>query len=109
MLILTGPLKYLSSVYRTACIFSLPAEILKQMAALFCCRYYFSRGDGNMKVEINREGCIGCGLCAATCPEVFRMADDGLAEVYAEPTETNSGLAKEAAAGCPVQVIAADE
>ena len=39
-----------------------------------------------MKAEIDREGCISCGLCAATCPEVFRMADDGLAEVYSEIT-----------------------
>lgn len=62
-----------------------------------------------MKIEINRDGCIGCGLCAATCPEVFRMASDGLAEVYDEPTDENSDLAKEAAEGCPVQVIAADE
>ncbi|MBE0601819.1 MAG: ferredoxin, partial [Firmicutes bacterium] len=35
-----------------------------------------------MKATIDRDGCIGCGVCADTCPEVFRMADDGLAEVY---------------------------
>ena len=38
-----------------------------------------------MKVFIDRSGCISCGLCAETCPEVFHMADDGLAEVYAAP------------------------
>ena len=26
-----------------------------------------------MKVMIDRDGCISCGLCAGTCPEVFQM------------------------------------
>lgn len=59
-----------------------------------------------MKVEINREGCISCGLCASTCPAVFRMADDGLAEVVAQPQGEVEAAAEEAAQGCPVQVIA---
>lgn len=33
-----------------------------------------------MKVELAREGCIGCGLCVSTCPAVFRLAADGRAE-----------------------------
>lgn len=61
-----------------------------------------------MKIEINRDGCISCGLCAATCPEVFRMADDGLAEVYEEPTADLESKAAEAAENCPVQVIIAE-
>ena len=31
-----------------------------------------------MKYIVN-EGCIGCGLCEATCPEVFSMSDAGTA------------------------------
>lgn len=62
-----------------------------------------------MKVDIDREGCIGCGLCAATCSEVFRLADDGFAEVYNEPTEDNFELVHEAAENCPVQVIHTDK
>ena len=38
-----------------------------------------------MKIDIDRSGCIGCGLCVNTCPAVFRMADDGMAEVIAQP------------------------
>ncbi len=51
------------------------------------------------------EGCIGCGLCAGTCPEVFRMQDDGTAEVYQQPKEAQEPLVEEAAGGCPVSVI----
>ncbi len=31
-----------------------------------------------MKFKVN-ENCIGCGLCANTCPDVFSMADEGSA------------------------------
>lgn len=58
-----------------------------------------------MKAEIDREGCIGCGLCASTCPEVFRMADDGLAEVYSDLQSDTEDSAEEAAENCPVDVI----
>ncbi len=57
-----------------------------------------------MKASIE-EGCIGCGQCSDTCPEVFRMNDDDLAEVYADVTPDNEESAKEAADGCPVEVI----
>jgi ferredoxin len=59
-----------------------------------------------MKATIDREGCIGCGVCADTCPEVFRMAEDGLAEVYVNPIPASSeNTAMEAQEGCPVSVI----
>ncbi len=59
-----------------------------------------------MKATINREGCIGCELCASTCPEVFRMADDGLAEVYVDTVPPDAeDAAVEAQEGCPVSVI----
>lgn len=59
-----------------------------------------------MKASINRDGCISCGVCASTCPEVFRMADDGLAEVHVDTIPPAAeGTAMEAKDGCPVSVI----
>ena len=59
-----------------------------------------------MKATIDRDGCIGCGLCADTCPQVFRMADDGNAEVCADPVpEDLIDSANEAMDSCPVSVI----
>lgn len=59
-----------------------------------------------MRATLDRDGCISCGLCPETCPEVFRMADDGIAEVYTEevPPEVEEA-AIEAQDGCPVSVI----
>lgn len=51
------------------------------------------------------DGCIGCGLCAETCPHVFRMTDNDVAEVYATPTSEDENLVLEAKEGCPVSVI----
>ena len=59
-----------------------------------------------MKAVIDKAGCISCGLCVTICPDVFRMADDGLAEVYADPVpESVEDKAEEARDNCPVSVI----
>jgi ferredoxin len=58
-----------------------------------------------MKYRVN-EGCIGCGMCEATCPEVFSMTDEGVAEaIEADVPEDAKDAAKEAQEGCPVGVI----
>lgn len=62
-----------------------------------------------MKASIDRSGCISCGLCVDTCPDVFRMADDGLAEVYAEVADEQKERATEARDGCPVSVISLED
>lgn len=59
-----------------------------------------------MNARIDRSGCIGCGLCPSICPEVFQMADDGLAEVIGDSIPTDAeGTAVEAQENCPVSVI----
>lgn len=62
-----------------------------------------------MKASIDRPGCISCGLCPSICPEVFQMADDGLAEVIVDTIPSESeGTAQEARDSCPVSVISID-
>lgn len=56
-----------------------------------------------MKATVDQDACIGCGLCANDCPEVFTMNAD-----KAQGKEVPAGkeeAAKAAAANCPVQCI----
>jgi len=64
------------------------------------------KGMINLKAEIDRDGCISCGVCVETCPGVFGMAQDGLAEVVVDTIpESEKDKATEARDGCPVSVI----
>jgi len=68
-----------------------------------------------MKIILQRSKCIGCASCAAICPELFEMADDGFSHLIGsnkegenellEIDEAKAGCAKEAAEVCPVQII----
>ena len=58
-----------------------------------------------MKYKVN-DGCIGCDACEATCPEIFFINDDGVAEARdIEVTPELEESAEEAMDGCPVGVI----
>ncbi|MFR2333048.1 MAG: ferredoxin [Flavonifractor plautii] len=61
------------------------------------------------EVSIERSDCISCGLCVSTCPDVFRIAEDGLAEVYRQPGPAHLPAVKSAAEGCPVSIIYLEE
>lgn len=62
-----------------------------------------------MKAFIEREDCISCGLCVSICPEVFRMADDDLAEVYVDEVPDGcEDAVQEACDSCPVSIISAE-
>ena len=62
-----------------------------------------------MKASIDRSGCISCGVCPTICPQVFRMAEDGFAEVYTNPIpEAAEKSATEAQENCPVSVISVE-
>ncbi len=57
------------------------------------------------KCKIDKDACIGCGLCVGTYPEVFAFADDGKAEVVGEADDASL---EDAIANCPVGAIAAE-
>lgn len=62
-----------------------------------------------MKVTIDHDGCISCGLCVSTCPEVFQFAEDGKATVKAQPSGSEQeACSDQAAVGCPVSVISTE-
>ncbi len=53
-------------------------------------------------VNVDRDACIGCGLCASICDEVFEMDDDFKATVK---SQKNTPCVKEAINSCPVEAI----
>lgn len=61
-----------------------------------------------MKIKIDKDKCIGCGLCAALAPDVFELKDDGKADVKADANLSSPEI-KNAAQSCPVQAIAVEE
>ena len=53
-------------------------------------------------VKVNQKKCIGCGLCASICGEVFEMDKNGKAKVKAQK---KTSCVEEAIKSCPVQAI----
>ena len=62
-----------------------------------------------MTVTVDEETCIGCGLCAETCPEVFEMNDDKARVKVDEVSEDVTETCKEATENCPVEAIQMEE
>jgi ferredoxin len=58
-----------------------------------------------MRVTVDEDTCIGCGLCAEECPEVFEMNDDKIRVKVDEVPEDVTESCKEAAENCPVEAI----
>jgi ferredoxin len=59
-----------------------------------------------MKGYVDKDICIGCGLCADICPDVFSMDDDGKAiAADSEIPEDLIDSAKDAKGQCPVEAI----
>lgn len=59
-----------------------------------------------MKINVNKEACIGCGACAAICDEVFELDDDGLSTAKVkEVPEKNEQEVRDAADACPTGAV----
>ena len=62
-----------------------------------------------MKAIVDKETCIGCGLCPETCPEVFEMEGEvAKVKVDTVPPEAE-GTCQEAMGVCPVDAISIEE
>ncbi len=72
-----------------------------------------------MKVTIDRDGCIQCGNCAATCKEVFELKpgeNASIKEKYqaggpdkGEVGENLDKCVNDASTSCPVAVITVEK
>ena len=58
-----------------------------------------------MRAYVDKELCIGCGLCTSIVSDVFAMNADDKAEAVSDTTDTNGESVKLAIAGCPVAAI----
>jgi ferredoxin len=58
-----------------------------------------------MSVIVDENICIGCGLCADTCPEIFKMDGDTAKVIVVEIPDTSLDLCRQAADKCPVNAI----
>jgi ferredoxin len=58
-----------------------------------------------MKAHVDKNSCIGCGLCANICPDVFEIKGD-IAIVKSDPVSPeNIECCRQAAEDCPVSAI----
>lgn len=55
-----------------------------------------------MKIEVNHEACIGCGMCNYIDNKTFDFDDQGYITTKSEEV---TDLTKEAANNCPVNAI----
>ena len=62
-----------------------------------------------MRVTVDEETCMGCGLCAETCPEVFEMNDEKVRVKVDEVPGDLADTCREAADDCPVEAIQVED
>lgn len=60
------------------------------------------------KLVVDQDLCIGCGTCSALCPKVFKMKDDGKADVIDQTADTPENI-QNAIDSCPTNSIKWEE
>ena len=59
-------------------------------------------------MKIDKEKCIGCGMCQGICPEVFEMKDGKCQLKEGADLAKNEQCVKDAIQVCPVGAIEKD-
>lgn len=58
-----------------------------------------------MKVSVDPDLCVSCGLCVDLCPEVFEMEDDTATAKPDEVPPEHEEACRDAADQCPTEAI----
>ncbi|MEU6478751.1 ferredoxin [Streptomyces sp. NPDC047017] len=63
-----------------------------------------------MRIDIDKDLCIGAGQCALAAPDVFTQDDDGFSALLpGHEDDTGDPMVREAARACPVGAITVTE
>jgi|AntAceMinimDraft_4_1070372.scaffolds.fasta_scaffold188800_2 ferredoxin len=59
-----------------------------------------------MKVKVNKEKCISCGLCVNMCPDIFELDSDAKSTVKNQPEgKQQDNCVEQSISSCPVEAI----
>ncbi|HST99691.1 MAG TPA: ferredoxin [Geodermatophilus sp.] len=59
-----------------------------------------------MRVEVDRDVCVGSGTCELLAPEVFEVGDDGVVRLLQpEPGQADEDAVRDAVAQCPTGAL----
>ncbi len=63
-----------------------------------------------MQIIIDKNKCLGCGLCVSIASDIFEIGEDGKSKIKEEvDLEKNKQLIAQAKESCPVQAIEIDD
>lgn len=63
-----------------------------------------------MKVNIDPDACMGCGVCGTIAPELFSLGDEGYAITLLDPApEQYRDLVQQAVDECPEEAISVND
>jgi ferredoxin len=65
------------------------------------------KGGNIVKAKVDKDLCIGCGLCVQLAPEVFRMEGDIAVAITGAVPLLSESRVNDSADQCPVAAISA--